>query len=428
MSAELPLVSAVVARLAHPEIQLAAYGGVVFPLALIIESPIIMLLAASTALSKDWASYVLLRRFMMWLSAGLTGLHVLIAFTPLYYTVAQGVIGAPPEILEPARLGLMIMVPWTWSIAYRRFHQGVLIRFDQARAVGLGTLTRFVAVALCLSIGALIGLLPGIVVAAGAVIVGILSEATFIGWRVRRVVRDRLKPAPAVEPALTYRAFLAFYLPLVLTAFLTLGTQPILSAALSRMPRAIESLATWTVLTGVLFILESMGVALNEVVVALLDEPGSTGSLRRFTWLLAAITTGLILLMAATPLSLAWFGGVAGLAPSLVELARRALWLALPIPALAVLQSWFQGALLNSRRTRGITEAVIINVLTGAIMLSAGVVLGQWAGLYVGVAAIAAGLIIQTAWLWWRSRPALRAAQARDAALGPAQPLGAGAD
>jgi hypothetical protein len=31
MSAELPLVSAVVARLAHPEIQLAAYGGVVFP-------------------------------------------------------------------------------------------------------------------------------------------------------------------------------------------------------------------------------------------------------------------------------------------------------------------------------------------------------------------------------------------------------------
>ena len=63
MGIELPIVSAVMARLTDPEIHLAAYGGVVFPLALIIEAPVIMLLAASTALSKDWMSYVFLRRF-----------------------------------------------------------------------------------------------------------------------------------------------------------------------------------------------------------------------------------------------------------------------------------------------------------------------------------------------------------------------------
>ena len=57
MSLELPALSAVIARLPNPDINLAAYGGVVFPLALILESPIIMLLAASTALSKDCASY-----------------------------------------------------------------------------------------------------------------------------------------------------------------------------------------------------------------------------------------------------------------------------------------------------------------------------------------------------------------------------------
>ena len=64
MGAELPAISAVVARLENPEINLAAYGGIVFPLALIIGSPIIMLLAASTALSRDWASYRKLYRFM----------------------------------------------------------------------------------------------------------------------------------------------------------------------------------------------------------------------------------------------------------------------------------------------------------------------------------------------------------------------------
>src|SRR5512134_1247840 len=90
MAVELPAISAVIARLANPEIHLAAFGGVVFPLALIIESPIIMLLAASTALSKDWASYMRMRRFMMVSGAVLTALHVLVAFTPLYDIVVVG--------------------------------------------------------------------------------------------------------------------------------------------------------------------------------------------------------------------------------------------------------------------------------------------------------------------------------------------------
>ena len=111
MGTELPVLSAVVARLANPEIHLAAYGGVVFPLALVIESPIIMLLAASTALSKDWDSYRKINAFMMVTSAVLTGLHILVAFTPLYYFFVQRLLGAPTEIIEPARIGLMIMTP-----------------------------------------------------------------------------------------------------------------------------------------------------------------------------------------------------------------------------------------------------------------------------------------------------------------------------
>ncbi len=66
MALELPAISAVVARLPAPEANLAAYGGVVFPVALIIESPVIMLLAASTALSRDQESFRRLRGYMMW--------------------------------------------------------------------------------------------------------------------------------------------------------------------------------------------------------------------------------------------------------------------------------------------------------------------------------------------------------------------------
>ncbi len=418
MGLQLPAVSAVVARLPDPKVNLAAYGGVVFPLSLIIEAPIIMLLAASTALSKDWDSYLKLRRFMLRAGALLTALHVLVAFTPLYYAVVVGLIGAPAEIVEPARVGLMIMTPWTWAIAYRRFNQGVLIRFGLSRSVGVGTVIRLCADGLVLAVGYSMGSVPGVVVAATAIIVGVVTEAVYVGLRVQPVLRDHLKQAEPIESPLTFNAFLAFYVPLAMTSLLNLLVQPIGSAALSRMPHALESLAVWPVVSGLIFMLRSIGIAYNEVVVALLDEPGAAASFRRFTALLTALTSGLLLIVVATPLAGFWFGRVSALTPPLAMLAQRALWIALPIPGLNVLQSWYQGAIVHSRHTRGITEAVGIFLLTSSAILWAGVAWGQVAGVYVGLAAFGVGSLAQTAWLWRRSRPAIQAVRTRDVAQG----------
>ncbi|MFN8589404.1 MAG: hypothetical protein U0704_16555, partial [Candidatus Eisenbacteria bacterium] len=127
MGLELPVVSAVMARLPNPTVSLAAYGGVVFPLSLLVEAPILMLLTASTALARDMASYRVVRRFMFVAGGSLTALHAAIAFTPLFDLIAGTLIGVPPEVREPARMGLRLMLPWTLSIAYRRTQQGVLI-------------------------------------------------------------------------------------------------------------------------------------------------------------------------------------------------------------------------------------------------------------------------------------------------------------
>jgi hypothetical protein len=428
MSIELPALSAVVARLENPEINLAAYGGVVFPLALIIEAPIIMLLAASTALSKDTASYQLVRRFMMIASAVLTVIHILVAFTPLYYVVVDRIIGAPPEIIEPARIGLMIMTPWTWSIAYRRFNQGVLIRYGYSRSITVGTLVRLFADLLILVVGYLIGSIPGIVVATSAVAAGVISEAIYVGIVVRPVVRTDLHLAPAVQPVLTWKEFYAFYIPLAMTSLLFLLSQPIGSAAMSRLPLSIPSLAVWPVLGGFLFILRSMGVAFNEVVVALLDEKHSYHNLRRFTVILAAGTTVLLVLLAATPLSIWWFRDIMGLSDELTALSRTAVWLALPIPAVNVLQSWFQGALVHGRKTRGVTEATIIYLITSGAVLGAGVIWAWTAGIYIAIAALTLSMSAQTTWLWVRSRSVFDQIKVRDSTIlaGSTAPAGKG--
>ncbi|MBN2550366.1 MAG: hypothetical protein JXB15_14475 [Anaerolineales bacterium] len=414
MSAEMPALSAVVARLADPEIHLAAYGGVVFPLALIIESPIIMLLSASTALSKDWASYQKGRQYMMSAGALLTILHILIAFTPLYDILVRQILGAPAEIIEPARIGLKIMLPWTWSIAYRRYNQGVLIRFGRSRAIGLGTLIRLSANGLVLISGYLLRDIPGIVVASSAVACGVVCEAVFVGIVARPVLAGPLKMAPAVQPPLTWRAFWAFYIPLAMTSLLTLLANPIGSAALSRMPDALASLAVWPVVTGLVFMLRSMGIAFNEVVVALLDEPGSYKNLLRFTWILASITSAGLLVIAATPLSRIWFGQISGLQPDLVALAEQSLWLAVPLPWINVFQSWYQGAILNSRRTRGITESVVVYLLTSALILGGGVLWGRITGVFFGLAALTLSMVTQTAWLGMRARGVIAEVRRRD--------------
>ena len=416
MGMELPILSAVVARLVEPEINLAAYGGIVYPLALIIEAPIIMLLAASTALSRDWASYKKLRNYMLLAGGLLTTLHLLVALTPIYYFVAKGLLGAPPEIIEPARIGLIIMTPWTWTIAYRRLNQGVMIRFGHSNIIGIGTGVRLGMDILVAGVGYFLGL-PGIVVATSAVAAGVTSEAIYIGFRVQPVLRVDLKPAPVVQPALTYRAFTAFYLPLVMTSLLTLLLQPMGSAALSRMPRALESLAVWPVVSGFIFMLRSMGVAFNEVVVALLDEPLSTKPLRHFTTLLSVGTTGTLIIIAATPLSRLWLENFSGLSPELAALARNGLWFGILLPALNSIQSWYQGVLLNSGKTRGISEAVALYLFVTGLVLLGGVIWGKTTGLYVGLGAFSFGMLIQTFWLWVRSRPVLRALYARDQRL-----------
>ena len=407
MGVELPAVSAVMARLAEPNVHLAAYGGIVFPLALVIEAPVIMLLSTSTALSRDWPSYLLLRRFTHVLGAALTAVHAALAFTPLFDLVATTLLRAPPEILGPGRLGMQIMLPWTWTIASRRFQQGVLIRFGRSGAVGVGTLVRLIANLAVLGAGFAHGGFPGIVVAAAATATGVTAEALYVAVRVQPVLRQHLRPAAPVEPPLRLRALVAFHTPLALTSLLHLATLPLGSAAMGRMPLTLASLAAWPVVTGLVFLFKGVGLAYTEVVVVLLDRPDAVGPLRQFARRLAVATSVLLAAVAATPLAGLWLVRVSHLHPDIADLAHAGLLLSCALPAITVMQSWRQGILVHGKATRAVSEAVVVALLATGALLAAGIALGYVTGLYVAVVAGAAGAVAQLAWLWWRGRPLL---------------------
>ncbi len=404
MGIEMPLFTIFVARMASPEIHLAAWGSVVFPVSLLVEGPVIMLLAAGTALATDGEALRRLRRWTLVLCIGLTGLHVLLAFTPLFDLLAQQWIGIPKEVQEPARIGLQIMTPWTASIAWRRLHQGVLIRLESARAIALGTALRLGVLLAIFLLGRALTPWTGIVLGAFAVAVAVLVEAVFVHGVARVAIREHLPQRSDKEPP-TLRSFLYFYIPLALTPLLTLLIQPAGSAAMARLPLPLLSLAAWPAVHGLVFLLRSTGFAFHEVVVALAGQPGAQVALGRFAGILALITSGLLLFLGATPAGTWWFGTVSGLSPELANTAATAALFAVPMPAWQAAQSLYSGRLVYARHTRPIPEAVLIYIIlafAGFFLLASQI--QPKPGIYGILPVLVAAGFVQTMYLAWRSR------------------------
>jgi len=399
MALELPTLNAALGRLPDATIQLAAFGGIAFPFAMLIESPILMLLSASTALSRDLQSYRVIYRYMMWAGAILTTIHCLLAATPLFDLVLGTLVRMPKELIEPTRTTLMVMTPWTWAIAFRRFHQGVLIRFGFSKIVGIGTAIRLGSTVLALLVGLHFQLVPGAAMAAGAIICGVLSESLFIGIRTRAVVRDVLAPIQSSEPPLTMRYFLTFYLPLATTSIVSFIAHPLGSIAISRMPQAVDSLAVWPVVAGLTFVFRSFGYALNEVVISYAERLGARIALKRFCSSVAVITTALAVILAFTPFGNFVFSKLFGLPEVLVSFALSAFVFALPMPAISAFQSWYQGLILNARQTREITKAVLLYLTTISVILFAGIWLSKYPGVRIAAAAFTTATFVQLMYL-----------------------------
>ena len=401
MGIELPMISSVVARLPDQKVQLAAFGGVVFPLALLVEAPVIMMLAASTALSTNAEAYQVLKRFMMRTALVMTLLHVAFAFTPLYDLVLVPLLDMPEAVIEPARLGFMLMLPWTWAIADRRFHQGVLIRFGHRNAVAVGTGVRLITTLLVLIVGWLMQA-EGALLAGAALSVSTISEAIYARIRVRPILRGALLEQPINTRVVRGRALWKFYIPLAMTPFLVLAMQPIGAAGIDRMPNAVTSLAIWAPLSGLVFFCRSSGVAYNEVVIGHCTRPESRRALRRFAWTMGGAVSALLGVLSLPWVAQFWFGEIIGLKPELVELGLANIWIALPIPLMTFLQSYYQGVIVNAHRTRFITESVGVYALITVVVIFIGVWRQPAHGITVVMIATTTGNLAQTAWLWLR--------------------------
>jgi len=396
MSLEGPYLSAVVARLGAPIANLAAFG-LAFNLAWLAESPIIMLLSATTALAGDRPSYRALRRFVVVLNGGVTLLLVLIVLPPVFRALAERLLGLPPEVAGLAHRAALLLLPWPAAIGTRRFYQGLLVRNHQTRRVAYGTVLRLASMAIAAAVLALATHLPGACLGALSLSAGVVAEALASRWMARHVLRA-LPEGEGPEP--TQGTLARFYFPLALTSMLAMCTGPLLILFMGRGADPVACLASWPLVQSFSFFFRSGGVAFQEVGVALRgpDQRPAAG-VGRAAAVLAAAVTALLTLVLATPLARSWFTGVVGLGPELLPFVLIPSRVLLAYPALEYTLSFQRSAWILAGRTGVITAATALEVATMVLVMAVLVLALGWQGTLAAALALILGRLAACAYL-----------------------------
>ncbi|MCF8262822.1 MAG: hypothetical protein K9J12_18730 [Melioribacteraceae bacterium] len=362
MSVEGPFISAIIARMPDEKFNLAAYG-VAFSFALIIEAPIIMLMSASTALAKNYKSFLKLRKFTYVSNFTITFVMLIFLFPPIFDFVIKDLVGLIDEVAKLTYTGLLILIPWPGMIGYRRFYQGVLIRNDQTKKVAYGTVLRLTAMLITSLSFFLLTDVAGIIVGASALTAGVTVEGLATKFMANKVIATIKENSNVIDKDLSFKQIYHFYYPLALMSMISLAVHPVVTFFLGKSFLALESLAILPVINSLVFIFRSLGLSYHEVVVALIGENfEGFEKLKKFGLATGFLIIFLLGLIAFTPLSYIWMHVVSGLSIELSNLTAAPLMVIFILPGLTFLISFQRAILVVGGDTSPITLATVIEV------------------------------------------------------------------
>ncbi len=402
-----PLVGVVLSRLPDAKIHLAAQGAAQ-SMAIILESPIIMILHASNAAAANKRAYKTLGALMWSWSAVITLLYAAIAFTPAYTWVAERAIGLPHEMALAARPAFSVMLLWPASIAIRRYLQGHLIHHRRSREIMFSGFVRLGTLVVMLLAGAHAGL-PGATVAGLAYVSSVITEAAAVYYfsrKLRRELSGQPEPESAhTEVPLQFSRLFWWYLPLAGTQVLSWLARPSITAGIARAGVAELSLAAWPVAWSTVSVLANGTRMVQQLTIGQVRDGRSHRVIRRFSLWMGVAFTALLSLVAFTPLSGAYLERVVGLSADLVEVSKPVLALAAVFPVLVAAQNWMQGLLVMSGRTGWVNLGALAGGATTVSAVFAGALLWQLPGAPLAAGASVLGMLVELACLWYFTAP-----------------------
>lgn len=395
-----PMQTVALARLPHAQETLAGVG-VTKAVGIFLESPIIMMLHASTALSKNPKSLRKLWIFMLVISGVLTAAFAVLSIPGIYQWLFTKVFGTSLEIAEFARATFLFMILWPAAIAWRRFFQGILIRKGRSKKVGHASVARLIYVALCLSIGVSLGVSGG-VLAGLALVGGVITEAlfvTFYGWKFKEEIFNSENSASLPDNLpITFVDVAKYYMPLAGTMLLVWGGRAMLVGVVARAHDGLIALAAWPAAWG--FVL-SVANATRMVQQVIISHEGDTSKreLMQFVFVIGAACSVLLAGIAFTPVGQEMISKLLGTKDELTANVLPVMQVAAIAPLLIAFQNALQGFHIRHNRNWFINVATVLGVGTTLILAFVLIRTGMAGATSAGIAMMC-GFIVEVAALY----------------------------
>jgi hypothetical protein len=241
--------------------------------------------------------------------------------------------------------------------------------------------------------------LPGAIVGASALTIGVLIEAIASRFMVHKILNE-IKRIESDKSHLSYQSIFSFYYPLALTSMLALGVHPIVTFFVGQSRFALESLAVLPVITSLVFIFRSIGLSYQEVGITLMGKNwAGYAKIKTFAIILTLFVLVTMSIIAFTPLSTFWFYNISGLSKELTNFSYLPLQIMCIMPGLSVILSWQRAILVTARNTRPITWASSLEVFGIVLLLFLTINFSQLTGAVAACIALVIGRVCANVYL-----------------------------
>lgn len=388
-----PLQTTVLARLPEPRLSLAAMG-IVKAVAHFLESPIIMVLHASTALTGGRRSRESLWRFVLLLIALCSGLFLLLNLPAIYDWLLQDVFGATAEVAAQARPAMLWMVVWPAFIAWRRYFQGMMIRANQGKWLGWASVGRLTAFSSLLIFG-LWEEGQGASVAARALVGGIFAEALLARYFAYR--SGAAAPPSEQDPGLpqTVPAVAHYYFPLASTMLVVWGGRALLVALVARAVDGPVALAAWPAAWGFCILVANSTRMVQQIIIAQAHQVPAR-LLLRFAAVAGIFCSVVLAGLAFTTPGERVLLGLLGGQKELYLAALPVLRVGFLLPLLVAAQNALQGFCIASGSNWKIQQATLVSLLA-TLVVTWCLIASRWPGALCAIWGMMVGLSLEVA-------------------------------
>ncbi|MFN7172050.1 MAG: hypothetical protein ACK4P3_04605, partial [Fimbriimonadaceae bacterium] len=324
----------------------------------------------------------------------------------VYDWITVGLLGVPQKVADAGRLAMIIMIPWSAFIGWRRFLQGVLIRHGRTRLITFATIFR--ALSLLIVGFSLLALteLSGVVIAAIALVCSVAAEAVLVHLFSRREVQRVMQIEKSDTPPPTLKKLWKFHSPLTASTMVMLTAPLLVTKALAGTVDPLLALAAWPVATAILFPFRTITFALPEVVIALYKDAASARKLLRFCLAVGTFCTLAVLAFVISGFDETFFMNAQQATPAIASAASMALLAAAALPVIGAAMGYVRGMLTAHHKTVHRFIAIIVAVAMLLVGLQVGSALG-WPGVVVAGAALTFGHLCELLVLsmgWWHAK------------------------